>query len=102
MRDANWKLLCETPLQTGEANPWFAHVPLSRVSDQYASRLMKPWPFAQLVSPVAFDSVKTSVLVSLTPIITVRPMLSPVWLRVDIAACCADSSMLPPLSLAEP
>jgi hypothetical protein len=46
--------------------------------------------------------VKNSVFVSLMPIIGVMPIMSPVWLRVACAACWAESSMLPPLSFAEP
>src|SRR5438270_562997 len=70
--------------------------------DQNASRLTKPCPFAQLTRPLAFEMVKISVDVSLTPIIGVMPMLSPVWLCVFVADCSEESSMLPPLSLAEP
>ena len=64
--------------------------------------MTKLCPFAQLTRALAFDRVKISVLVSFTPIIGVIPIMSPVWLRVACAACWAESSMLPPLSLAEP
>jgi hypothetical protein len=34
------QLLCEMPLQTGEANPWFGQLPLSRATDHIESRVM--------------------------------------------------------------
>ena len=36
----NAQLLCEMPLQTGEANPWFGQLPLSRATDHIDSRVM--------------------------------------------------------------
>src|SRR5262249_30655442 len=100
--DENCQVVCATPLHVGEAKPCPAQPPLSRANDQSPSRLTNGWPVAQLTRALAFDSVKTSVLVSFTPIIGVIPIMSPVWLCTACAACCADNSMSPPLSLAEP
>lgn len=36
----NAQLLCEMPLQVGEAKPWFGQLPLSRATDHIESRVM--------------------------------------------------------------
>src|ERR1700730_1780499 len=71
----NWKLFCAMPLHVAEAEPLLGQPPLSRPNDQKDKRVRKEFDPAKFRTVLVSGSLNISVLVSLMPIITVKPML---------------------------
>jgi hypothetical protein len=71
----NWYVLCDTPLHEGEAEPFPAQPPLSRPTDQKASRVTYEVPLAQFTRVCASASENISPGESFCPIMGVQPIV---------------------------